>query len=158
MQNFSVTLIALAGLLSVCSGVDVANSLPSTTTDASGSSPTLQSPSTALNATISGNNVLITRSNIIVYGDQDKRGLVNLIKNMVMKGSSPQDDDALTTQIIAVLGAGNSTKSGSDVATKMVPKIKTALQSREKPVQLRQIIVKLTEMSPKFGAPDTDDA
>jgi hypothetical protein len=94
--------------------------------------------------------VLVTRNNIIVMSDQNQRGLVNLVKNLVLKGSSPQDDDTLATQIVAVLGAGNSTSS--QLAGKMMPKIKAAFQSRDKPAQLRQIIVKLTEMSPKLGA------
>ncbi|KAG7376093.1 hypothetical protein PHYPSEUDO_014452 [Phytophthora pseudosyringae] len=169
MKSFLATLLALAALLAVCSAVDVTNTPPTMTTDASAmtsaeaptdTTSTRQSPSTSLtklNATVAGNNVLVTRSNIIVISDQAKRGVVDFIKSMVMKGSSPQDDDALSTQIIAVLGAGNRTATSSDLATKMMPKIKSAFQSRGKPVQLRQIIVKLTEMSPQFGAAEADD-
>ncbi|ETN14292.1 hypothetical protein F442_03332 [Phytophthora nicotianae P10297] len=112
---------------------------------------------TKLNATVAGNNVLVTRSNIIVIGDQAKKGVVDFLKNLVMKGSSPQDDDALTTQIITVLGGGNSTVTKSVLATKMMPKIKSAFRSRGKPAQLRQIIVKLTEMSPTFGSTEAGD-
>jgi hypothetical protein len=157
MQRFFATLIALTGLFAASYGLDVTN--PSSTatgasaltTDA-GSAPTLETPSslTTQNATVAGNNVLVTRNNIIVMSDQNQRGLVNLVKNLVLKGSSPQDDDTLATQIVAVLGAGNSTSS--QLAGKMMPKIKAAFQSRDKPAQLRQIIVKLTEMSPKLGA------
>ncbi|KAE9217797.1 hypothetical protein PF002_g16698 [Phytophthora fragariae] len=103
--------------------------------------------------TVAGNNVLVTRSNIIIVTDQDKRGVVDFIKDLVLKGSSPQDDDTLTTQIITLLSPRNAT---TDLAAKMMPNIKSALHSRGKPAQLRQIIVKLTEMSPKFGANDPD--
>ncbi|KAG2779565.1 hypothetical protein JG687_00018227 [Phytophthora cactorum] len=168
MKSVLVTLLSLAGLLAVSTGLDVADMPPVMRTDSSalatGSAdiPTDASENpdtnlTKLNATVAGNNVLVTRSNIIVIGDQAKKGVVDFIKNLVMKGSSPQDDDALSTQIITVLGGNNSTATNSDLATKMVPKIKSAFLSREKPAQLRQIIVKLTEMSPKFDATEVGD-
>ncbi|KAF1790719.1 hypothetical protein GQ600_5513 [Phytophthora cactorum] len=155
MKSVLVTLLSLTGLLAVSTGLDVADMPPVMRTDSSalatGSAdiPTDASENpdtnlTKLNATVAGNN------QIIVIGDQAKKGVVDFIKNLVMKGSSPQDDDALSTQIITVLGGDNSTATNSDLATKMVPKIK-------KPAQLRQIIVKLTEMSPKFDATEVGD-
>ncbi|KAF4036087.1 hypothetical protein GN244_ATG11904 [Phytophthora infestans] len=168
MKSALVALLSLVSLLAVSARLDVADMSPATKTDSSAlamapaeiPTDTSENPDaslTKMNATVSGNNLLVTRSNIIVVGDQAKKGMVDFIKNLVMKGSSPQDDDALSTQIITVLGGGNSTATNSDLATKIAPTIKSAFQSREKPAQLRQIIVKLTEMSPKFGMTEVGD-
>ncbi|OWZ09317.1 Alanine-tRNA ligase [Phytophthora megakarya] len=154
MNNILVTLLALTSLLTVCRGADT----PRILTDAvatpddnlADSTSTSQSSDTQLNATVAGNNLLVTRSNIFLVGDLDKKGVMKFIKNLVTKGSA-RSDDLLTTQIIAALGADNSTSLVSGIGAKMMSKIKTALQNRDRPAQLRQIIVKLTEMSPKFG-------
>ncbi|KAE9017955.1 hypothetical protein PR001_g13423 [Phytophthora rubi] len=134
MSRYLSALVALVCLLAICRGCAAVDAIPSVPADPS-------------------NNVLVTRSNIIIVTDQDKRGVVDFIKDLVLKGSSPQDDDTLTTQIITLLSPRNAT---TDLAAKMMPNIKSALHSRGKPAQLRQIIVKLTEMSPKFGANDPD--
>ncbi|KAG6579756.1 Alanine-tRNA ligase [Phytophthora cinnamomi] len=103
-----------------------------------------RNPDTTLNATVADNNVLVTRSNIIIVTDQDKRGVVDFIKNLVQKDASPQDDDALATQIITVFSPRNAS---ADLPAKMMSNIKSALRSRNKPTQLRQIIAKSTEFA-----------
>ncbi|GMF51786.1 unnamed protein product [Phytophthora fragariaefolia] len=99
-------------------------------------------PSSTMNGTVAGNNVLVTHSNIIITSDQDKRGVVDFIKSLVMKGGSPQDDDTLTTQIITLLSPHNIT---TDLAAKMTQTVKRALHSRAKPAQLRQIILRVLD-------------
>ncbi|KAE8881276.1 hypothetical protein PF001_g14647 [Phytophthora fragariae] len=131
MTRYLSALVALVCLLAICRGCAAVDAIPSVPADPSA----------------------MSSINIIIVTDQDKRGVVDFIKDLVLKGSSPQDDDTLTTQIITLLSPRNAT---TDLAAKMMPNIKSALHSRGKPAQLRQIIVKLTEMSPKFGANDPD--
>ncbi|KAG7384094.1 hypothetical protein PHYBOEH_009651 [Phytophthora boehmeriae] len=101
-----------------------------------------------------GNNVAISRSNIFVISDQDKKMLMDTIKNLVMRyDRTSQDDRALTTQIVALLGADND----ATAANKMLPQIKTALQNRDKPAELRQTVEKLVEMSPRLEASTVDN-
>ncbi|EGZ24800.1 hypothetical protein PHYSODRAFT_257036 [Phytophthora sojae] len=159
MNPILSTLVALVGLLAICCGYAVADAVPAdpnAMASPSGEGPTgdFQNAGGNVNATVAGNNVLVTRSNIIIVTDQDKRGVVDFIKKLVLRSNASEDEDPVATQIIALLNPRNTT---TDLAAKMMPNIKSAIRSRNKPAQLHQIIVKLTEMSPKFKASDPDN-
>ncbi|RLN06091.1 hypothetical protein BBJ28_00004677 [Nothophytophthora sp. Chile5] len=116
----------------------------------------LRQPDTALakNTRVTGNNLVITRSNIIIATDKDKQALADMIQGLMTKKSEAQDDDTLIATILKALGVTDATTTDQ-----MMPQVKAAMQSRDNPMQLRQTIVKLVNLAPSTSktTPQGDD-
>ncbi|RLN89044.1 hypothetical protein BBJ28_00018607 [Nothophytophthora sp. Chile5] len=167
MQNLMALAIGLVGLFAVSSYADdmVASSMQGKTEDPTTTAevPTgvtlmsaiqdpLRQPDTALTKTtrVTGNNLVITRSNIFIADDEDKQTLADEIQGLMAKKSESQDDDTLVATILKALGVTDATTTDQ-----MMPQVKAAMQSRDDPMQLRQTIVKLVDLAP--STPQGDD-
>lgn len=100
------------------------------------------------NTVATGNNVAITRSNIIFTQD-DRMALVDAIENLIRNRNDNDSDDAdLMTTILAVIGA-----KASD--SKIVSQVRATLGCRKHDAKmLRQCIVALVDMSKDTEASD----